>query len=65
MFSLKRFTSIALLLCLAAVAARAQGATGSITGTVSDQAGARVAGASVKVTGLDAAVEREVVTGGE
>ncbi|HJQ30722.1 MAG TPA: TonB-dependent receptor [Pyrinomonadaceae bacterium] len=65
MFSLKRFASIALLLCLGAVAARAQGATGSITGTVSDQAGARVAGASVKVTGLDAALEREAVTNGE
>jgi hypothetical protein len=65
MFSLKRLTSIALLLCVAAVAAYAQGATGAITGAVSDQQGARVAGASVAVTGLDAAIERQAVTGGE
>jgi hypothetical protein len=65
MFSLKRLTSIALLLCVGATAAYAQGATGTITGTVSDQQGARVSGASVTVTGLDAAVERQAVTGGE
>jgi len=65
MFSLKRFVSIAVLVCVAAVVARAQGATGQITGTVSDQQGGRVAGASVTVTGLDAAVERRAVTGAE
>src|SRR3712207_2405979 len=65
MFSLKRFVSIAVLVCVAALVARAQGATGQITGTVSDQQGGRVAGASVAVKGLDSGVERQAVTGSE
>ena len=62
MFSLKRSLSIALAVCFAAAAAFGQGATGQLTGTVSDQQGGRVAGAAVTVTGLDAAVTRDAVT---
>jgi outer membrane receptor protein involved in Fe transport len=43
-------------------AARAQGATGQLTGTVSDAQGGRVTGAAVKITNRDTALERDVVT---
>ncbi len=65
MFSLKRFASIALLLSCYASLAFGQGATGQITGTVSDQQGSRVAGATVTVTGLDLALERQATTNEE
>lgn len=40
----------------------AQSATGQLTGTVLDQNGARVPGASVTVTNRDTALERQVAT---
>ncbi|HEX8475918.1 MAG TPA: carboxypeptidase-like regulatory domain-containing protein [Pyrinomonadaceae bacterium] len=66
MFSLKRFASVVLLFIgmLSGVSSVSvgQGATGQITGTVSDAQDARVAGASVTVTNLDTAQQREVTT---
>ncbi len=52
---------------MSAVAGRtpAQNATGQLSGTVVDAAGARVPGAAVKITNLDTALERQVVTGEE
>src|SRR3712207_5016626 len=65
MFSPKRLIALALLSCAAAVAALAQSGTGQLTGTVSDQQGARVAGAGVVVTGLDTGATRRAETDGE
>jgi outer membrane receptor protein involved in Fe transport len=68
MFSLRRFLTLALVLAglaLGAGAARGQGATGQITGTVEDAAGARVPGASVTVTNLSTALQRQSATGDE
>ncbi|HZB45235.1 MAG TPA: carboxypeptidase-like regulatory domain-containing protein, partial [Pyrinomonadaceae bacterium] len=65
MFSLKRLASVALLASALAAAALAQGATGQLTGTVSDPQGGRVAGASVVVTSLDTGAARQVETDGD
>ncbi len=65
MFSLNRLAALALLACALAPGAYAQGATGQITGTVSDQQGGRVAGASVIVTSLDTGAARQVETDGD
>jgi outer membrane receptor protein involved in Fe transport len=50
------------LLLSVTVSGYAQGATGQLSGTVTDAQGARVQGASVKVTNRDTALERDVVT---
>lgn len=50
------------LLLSVTVSAYAQGATGQLSGTVTDAQGGRVTGATVKVTNRDTAFEREVVT---
>jgi hypothetical protein len=50
------------LLFSVTLSAYAQGATGQLSGTVSDAQGGRVTGASIKVTNRDTAFEREVVT---
>ncbi|HEX5708793.1 MAG TPA: carboxypeptidase-like regulatory domain-containing protein, partial [Pyrinomonadaceae bacterium] len=65
MFSLKRLASVMLLASALAAAALAQGATGQLTGTVSDPQGGRVAGASVVVTSLDTGAARAVETDGD
>ena len=68
MFSTKRLIITSLL--LAAVLACAgvafgQGATGQITGTVEDAAGAVVPGAGVTVTNIATSLQRQTTTGGE
>ena len=68
MLSLRRFLTLALaaaLLALGAAAARGQGATGQITGTVEDQAGGRVPGAAVTVTNLATNLPRQAAAGDE
>lgn len=66
MFSLKRFAWVALLACASFVVALGQGGgTGQLTGTVSDQQGGRVAGASVVATNLDTSATRQVETDGD
>ncbi|HEX8558119.1 MAG TPA: TonB-dependent receptor [Pyrinomonadaceae bacterium] len=63
MFSPTRLLLLSLaLLCLSAPAL-GQGATGQITGTVADAAGAVVPGASVTVTNLATALRREAAAG--
>ncbi|HEX8174833.1 MAG TPA: TonB-dependent receptor [Pyrinomonadaceae bacterium] len=52
---------VGLLLSVTA-SAHAQGATGQLSGTVTDAQGARVQGASVKITNRDTALERDTVT---
>jgi hypothetical protein len=65
MFSLGRLTLLSLLaLCLASAPALGQAATGQITGTIEDSAGAVVPGASVTVTNLSNGAQREDSTGG-
>ncbi len=65
MFSPKRLLALSLVLVSLSVYALGQGATGQITGTVTDAAGAVVPGASVTVTNLATSLTREVNTGGE
>jgi outer membrane receptor protein involved in Fe transport len=66
MFSPKRLLLLSLVvLGLAAGHASGQGATGQITGTVEDAAGAVVPGASVTVTSLANAQQRQATTGSE
>ncbi|MBV8856613.1 MAG: TonB-dependent receptor [Acidobacteria bacterium] len=65
MFSPKRLLVLSLVLVSLAAHALGQGATGQITGTVADAAGAVVPGASVTVTNLATSLTREVTTGGE
>ena len=65
MFYPKRLLALSLILISLAVCASGQGATGQITGTVEDAAGAVVPGASVTVTNLATALRREATTGGE
>ncbi|HEX8190190.1 MAG TPA: TonB-dependent receptor [Pyrinomonadaceae bacterium] len=65
MFSPKRLLALSLALISLAGSALGQGATGQITGTVEDAAGAVVPGASVTVTSLATALRREAATGGE
>jgi hypothetical protein len=52
----------ALLLCLGASLARAQSATGDIQGTVVDQSGAVLPGATVTVSNTATSVQRELIT---
>ncbi len=64
MFSLGRLTLLSLLaLCIASAAALGQAATGQITGTIEDAAGAVVPGASVTITNLSNGARREDSTG--
>ncbi|MBV9925180.1 MAG: carboxypeptidase regulatory-like domain-containing protein [Acidobacteria bacterium] len=65
MFSPKRLLALSLVVLELAAAALGQGATGQITGTVSDAAGAVVPGAGVTVTNLATSLTREVNTGDE
>jgi hypothetical protein len=65
MFSLKRVLALSLVLVSLSCYALGQGATGQITGTVADAAGAVVPGASVTATNLATALRRETTTGGE
>jgi len=65
MFSPKRLLALTLVLVSLSAYAPGQGATGQITGTVTDAAGAVVPGASVTVTNLATSLTREVVTGDE
>ncbi len=65
MFSPKRLIVLSLVLISLAGYALGQGATGQITGTVEDAAGAVVPGASVTVTNIATALRREAETGGE
>jgi hypothetical protein len=65
MFSPTRLLVLSLVVLSLAAAALGQGATGQITGTVTDAAGAVVPGASVTVTNLATSLTREVATGGE
>lgn len=64
MLRLKRLFPLTLILAalLTGATARAQSATGQITGSVEDAAGARVPGASVTVTNLDTSLQRQAVT---
>lgn len=61
MFTHKFLASWVLLLFLAALS-MGQGATGQISGTVSDQNGAVVSGAAVKVINVDTNLRRETTT---
>lgn len=64
MFSPKRLLLLTLLaLCLTPSAALAQSATGQITGTIEDTAGAVVPGAAVTVTNIATGATREAATG--
>ena len=54
--------ALAGLILSLAVSAHAQGATGQLSGTVTDAQGGRVPGATIRVTNRDTAFEREVVT---
>ena len=64
MFSLGRITLLSLLaICLASASAFGQAATGQITGTIEDAAGAVVPGATVTVTNLSNGARREDSTG--
>ena len=65
MFSPKRLLALSLFLLSLAASAAGQGATGQITGTVVDAAGAVVPGASVTATNLATSLRREAATGGE
>jgi outer membrane receptor protein involved in Fe transport len=65
MFSPKRLLVLSLVLVSLAGHALGQGATGQITGTAEDAAGAVVPGASVTVTNLATPLRREAATGGE
>ncbi|MET0645279.1 MAG: TonB-dependent receptor [Pyrinomonadaceae bacterium] len=65
MFSPKRLIVLSLFLLSLAGSASGQGATGQITGTVVDAAGAVVPGASVTATNLATSLRREAATGGE
>src|ERR687893_2513992 len=65
MFSPKRLLALTLVLAALSGYALGEGATGQITGTVTDAAGAVVPGASVTVTSLATSLTREVATGGE
>jgi Carboxypeptidase regulatory-like domain/TonB dependent receptor len=66
MFQSRRFVMLLLLLAgimvLGASVGFEQSATGQLTGTVLDQNGARVPGASVTITNRDTALERQVTT---
>jgi hypothetical protein len=64
MFSPKRLLLLTLLaLCLAPSAALGQAATGQITGTIEDAAGAVVPGAAVTVTNIATGATREAAAG--
>src|SRR5215212_10369751 len=65
MFSPKRLLILSLVAISLAGHALGQGATGQVTGTVEDAAGAVVPGASVTVTNLATSLRREAATGGE
>jgi hypothetical protein len=68
MFSHTRLTFLSLTfaaVCACAGVAFGQGATGQITGTVEDSAGAVVPGAGVTVTNLATSLRRETTAGGE
>lgn len=58
----KRIITLALFVIVSAVGAFAQGGTGQISGTVTDQTGAVVAGAGVKVTNIATNFSRETTT---
>ena len=64
MFSPKRLLILSLFVLSLTGSALGQGATGQITGTVEDAAGAVVPGASVTVTNLATSLRREAATGG-
>ena len=57
-----RSVAITLCLLLAPIAAFAQQANGTITGTVTDASGAAVAGAAVVVTSTDTGIETQTVS---
>ncbi|HEX7318289.1 MAG TPA: TonB-dependent receptor [Pyrinomonadaceae bacterium] len=63
MFYPKRLLVLSLVLLSLTASALGQGATGQITGTIEDAAGAVVPGASVTVTNLATALRREAATG--
>ena len=65
MSSPKRLLALSLVVLAFSVCAFGQGATGQITGTVADAAGAVVPGAAVTVTNLATSLTREVTTGDE
>src|ERR1051325_430185 len=65
MFPPKRLFPLPLVLVSLSAYALGQGATGQITGTVTDAAGAVVPGASLTVTNPAPSLTREVVTGDE
>jgi hypothetical protein len=62
LFRSGRGWAIALLLALSSTAALAQGASGTITGTVSDSTGAILPGATVLIKNDDTGATRELVT---
>ena len=62
--TLHRWAAIALVLCLAASTAGAQGSTGTILGVVTDASGGAVPGALVTATNLDTQFTRNVTTDG-
>src|SRR5688572_19715564 len=59
-----KWAALALVLCLAAAPAAAQGSTGTILGVVTDASGAAVPGALVTATNLDTQFTRSVPTDG-
>ena len=60
--TLHKWAAIALVMCLAATPAGAQGSTGTILGVVTDASGAAVPGALVTATNLDTQFTRSVPT---
>jgi hypothetical protein len=62
---LRRIGALVLLLAVFALSAFAQTNKGTITGTVSDQNGGAVVGATVTVTNVETNAEKEVTTNGE
>ena len=62
--TLHKWAGIALVFCLAATPAGAQGSTGTILGVVTDASGAAVPGALVTATNLDTQFTRSVPTDG-
>ena len=59
------YSALILIICLSFGAAHAQSSTGSLVGTVRDEASAALPGVTVRVRNLDTSLVREAVSSGE